>query len=299
MHSNYKTIFISIIFAYQIALILFAFAQGVESMRYFSLLQLPIFIVPILFIIKENNQISSPKNETININFPPHSEQIDIKSNFWDTVRNYLKLNLNFKPEIIVYTLWGLLGLNLLGIGVTNVTEFLLPNELIKSYNSLMRNAVEAQTSITTNHSKTIFEFIQITFFIALVPAICEEILFRGYLMKNIMVSNSPRFALIASALIFAFIHFNVVAFLPIFFIGLYLGALVYATKSIIPSMLLHFLNNFFVVISVNYGFTMNYYGQSMSILFGFLLFILGGLLMLFSYNRIDNICKTTFFRIS
>jgi membrane protease YdiL (CAAX protease family) len=94
---------------------------------------------------------------------------------------------------------------------------------------------------------------------------------------------------LITSALIFSIIHFNIGGFLPIFFIGLYLGLLVYATKSIILAIFLHFLNNFFVIISMNYV-DINY-EQNIPIGFGLLLFILGGSLALFTYSKI-KICK-------
>ena len=283
-NNNYKTNFISIIIAYYIAQMLLAFIwQNTENIRYFSVFQLAFFVAPILFFIKENIFSELTHTET-NSSIIQHQS-----SNFWNTVKNELKINLNFKPEIIVYLLWGLFGLSLLNAGVMSITEYFIPNKLMEIYDSVMKNTIATQIYLTTNHSKTIFEFLQIVFFIALIPAVCEEILFRGYLMQNIMADNSPLFALITSALIFSIIHFNIGGFLPIFFIGLYLGMLVYATKSIIPAIFLHFLNNFFIIIGMNYG-DINY-EQNIPIGFGLLLFILGGILVSFTYSKI-KICK-------
>ena len=288
MNNNYKFIFICIIIAYSIAQILLAtIERNPTIIRYFSILQIVFFVIPILYFIEEKYRIFQNNYETV------VTGKLESEQNYWDTVKENLKINFNFKPEIIVYLLWGIVGLNLLNMGAMSIIESVIPSELKKIYNSVMRDTMMAQISLTKNYSKTIFEFLQITFFIAIIPAICEEILFRGYLMQNILVRNSPRIAIIFSALIFSIIHFNICGFLPIFFIGLYLGMLVYITNSIIPAMLLHFLNNFLVIISVNFGTSINYQ-QSTPIWLAFLLLILGGALILLTYSKLIEICKTT-----
>ena len=285
---NYKTIFIGIIIAYFFAQTIIAFvAKDIDNIRYFSIFQLVFFVAPILFFLKEKQQ------NTVNIqNDFSLLETENIKQNFWQTVKNYLKINLNFKPEIFIYLLWGFVGLSLLNIGTLTIIEFLIPNSLLENYNSMMKNAIQAQIILTTNHSKTFFEILQITFFIALIPAICEEILFRGYLQQNILEQNSPTFALISTALIFSIIHFNIGGFLPIFFIGLYLGMLFYTTKSIIPAMFLHFLNNFFIIVSVNFGDTNS--EQKIPFLIGLFLFTVGGILVFFTYSKIKFLSSST-----
>ena len=78
---------------------------------------------------------------------------------------------------------------------------------------------------------------------IALAP-VAEELLFRGVLLPFL----SPRIGLTASvlstALLFAALHFNAAAFLPIFLLGLGLGALYALTGHILAPVTLHALFN-------------------------------------------------------
>lgn len=80
---------------------------------------------------------------------------------------------------------------------------------------------------------------------IALVPAICEELLFRGVLMKFVYTfSQKWWLAIGASALVFAGFHASISEFLPIFLAGIVLGLVYYYTSSLLMNILLHFLFN-------------------------------------------------------
>jgi hypothetical protein len=80
---------------------------------------------------------------------------------------------------------------------------------------------------------------------IAIIPAIGEELLFRGVLlrilrdwMKNIHV------AIIVSALLFSFIHFQFYGFLPRFLMGVAFGYLLHWSGSLWVPIIAHFVNN-------------------------------------------------------
>ena len=80
---------------------------------------------------------------------------------------------------------------------------------------------------------------------IALIPAIGEELTFRGVLQQALTKRcKSPHVAIILTAAIFSFIHFQFYGFLPRMFLGLILGYMFYATGSIWTSIGMHFLNN-------------------------------------------------------
>ncbi len=84
-----------------------------------------------------------------------------------------------------------------------------------------------------------------------LIVAIGEELVFRGYLLGNMMQSSSKEAALVFSALVFAILHslnpnFNLTAFINIFLAGLLLGINYIFTRNLWFGILLHFSWNFF-----------------------------------------------------
>jgi len=84
-----------------------------------------------------------------------------------------------------------------------------------------------------------------LVFFAMTVAApLCEEMLFRGYLMGAYRRFLSPALSIVATALLFALFHMRLqglVAILPVSFV---LGYLRVRSDSIIPSMLTHAANN-------------------------------------------------------
>jgi membrane protease YdiL (CAAX protease family) len=79
---------------------------------------------------------------------------------------------------------------------------------------------------------------------VALIPAVGEEMTFRGVLQQSLTRKMNPHVAIVLSAAIFSFIHFQFYGFLPRMFLGLLLGYMFYITGSLWTSMLMHFLNN-------------------------------------------------------
>jgi membrane protease YdiL (CAAX protease family) len=85
---------------------------------------------------------------------------------------------------------------------------------------------------------------------ICIIPAIAEELTFRGVLQQlGFGLFNSPYLGITFAAFIFAIIHFQPLNFLPIFTLGWVFGYIVYITGSLWITILLHFLNNAFRLI--------------------------------------------------
>ncbi len=78
----------------------------------------------------------------------------------------------------------------------------------------------------------------------ALIPAVSEEILFRGFLFGNLIKRLKPGTTIFITALLFAIVHFNPVGFIPLLLIGSWLGFTAYYTRSVTIPIVLHFLNN-------------------------------------------------------
>jgi sodium transport system permease protein len=77
----------------------------------------------------------------------------------------------------------------------------------------------------------------------AVTPACCEELLFRGLILSGLR-RWGPWPALLISSLLFAVAHASIYRLLPTFCLGLLLGYLVLKTGSIYCSMIAHALNN-------------------------------------------------------
>lgn len=87
-------------------------------------------------------------------------------------------------------------------------------------------------------------------FMIALIPAIGEELIFRGVL-QNIFIrwTKNTHWGIFIAAFVFSFIHFQFYGFLPRMFLGVLFGYLYVWSKSLWLPMLAHFINNGFAVI--------------------------------------------------
>lgn len=79
---------------------------------------------------------------------------------------------------------------------------------------------------------------------IALIPAIGEELTFRGVLQQALTRKCNVHLGIFLSAFIFSFIHFQFYGFLPRMFLGLILGYMFYYSGSLWTSILMHFVNN-------------------------------------------------------
>lgn len=87
-------------------------------------------------------------------------------------------------------------------------------------------------------------------FVLCAVPAVCEELLFRGA-MQGLMRPCGSAAAIFGPALLFALLHGDLVQGLTAFVCAIFLGWLAERTGSILPGMLLHFLNNCLAFLSL------------------------------------------------
>jgi membrane protease YdiL (CAAX protease family) len=95
-----------------------------------------------------------------------------------------------------------------------------------------------------------IYDLLLSLFIIAFIPALGEELLFRGTIQPILKkLFNNPHWAIWGTAFIFSFIHFQFLGFLPRFLIGAVLGYLFYWSGSIWLAILVHFVNNATAVI--------------------------------------------------
>lgn len=98
-------------------------------------------------------------------------------------------------------------------------------------------------------------------FVTAVMPAVGEEILFRGFLFGSLCTNPGRKtksgketlWAVLISALVFGAFHMSIVKLLPMALLGAAFAWIVYRTGSIYVSMILHFLNNAFSMVILKY----------------------------------------------
>lgn len=127
----------------------------------------------------------------------------------------------------------------------------------LKGLEEWMRN-LEDQGEETTKailNMKTWKDMLLSLLLMAVIPAICEEFLFRGALQRILLKMNkNPHVAIWIGAIIFSAFHLQFFGFLPRMFLGAILGYLYFYTGSLWYSIFAHFLNNaFFVLVSYYY----------------------------------------------
>ena len=149
-------------------------------------------------------------------------------------------INLNFKREkILVYLLISFFVKIFAGFIATAVASIL---ELF-NIKSTMPNFDYGSTALSI-----FLSFIRL----AIVAAIAEEFVFRGAIL-NLLKPYGKKFAILASSLLFGLFHGNVEQFISAFLMGLYFAYVACKTESIIPSVIMHFLNNFLSLFFVLY----------------------------------------------
>lgn len=87
--------------------------------------------------------------------------------------------------------------------------------------------------------------FIANLIILAVLPAIGEELIFRGILQPALTtVFRNAHFAIIFTSVLFSAMHMQFYGFLPRFFLGVFFGYLVLWTRNIWTAIWAHFLNN-------------------------------------------------------
>lgn len=84
-----------------------------------------------------------------------------------------------------------------------------------------------------------------IVFATAILPAVGEELLFRGFTFTTIRQKCKPVTSILIVSAIFGLYHMSLIKFFTTAFLGICLAVLVEKSGSILPGMLFHFLNNF------------------------------------------------------
>jgi len=124
--------------------------------------------------------------------------------------------------------------------GLSHLREMLLAND---------EQGIEMMMRLLAQNSTV--DFIVNLLLIAVLPAVAEELFFRGYLQRVLQNKMSVHAAVWITALVFSLFHLQYSGFLPRLFLGAVLGYIFVWSKSLWPSIILHFTNNAAAVFAV------------------------------------------------
>ena len=131
--------------------------------------------------------------------------------------------------------------------GACLITGLYLINIVLAS--GLARLFPESAGNVETTFSVILEDNVLAAFVvIALAPAVCEEMLFRGLILHSLKARYRIVSAIAITAALFGAYHMSLVKFIPTGLLGLALCYVTWRTGSIYPAMMMHFLNNAFSV---------------------------------------------------
>lgn len=113
-------------------------------------------------------------------------------------------------------------------------------------FDGLDKMVEDTYISLLTQNSP--LEAVFIIFIVAVVPAVCEEFFFRGFVQSSFEYKLSPFWAAFITAFFFGIYHFNPYGLIGLVALGTYFGYAAYKSDSIFVPVILHFTNNFFAV---------------------------------------------------
>lgn len=123
---------------------------------------------------------------------------------------------------------------------------------------------------------------------IALTPAICEEIFFRGYVQRTMERAVAGRSVIIVGVA-FGLFHLQPLSLISLSILGLVFGYFFYRSKSLLPSMAAHFTNNALAVLSLYTGIRIGNVDLDQIPLAWVIASFVAGALLLFWFQKITE----------
>ncbi len=163
----------------------------------------------------------------------------------------YLLLNKHTKPLTWVFTALAMLcSIPFLNYMIEWNEGLSLP-ESMQEIEKLMREMEERSREISglLLNMPRFSDYLFALFLIAFIPAIGEELLFRGVIQKLLTnIIRNAHTAIFLTAILFSFLHFQFFGFFPRTFFGLLFGYMLLWSGSLRLPIFAHFINNALVV---------------------------------------------------
>jgi sodium transport system permease protein len=145
-------------------------------------------------------------------------------------IRETLSLR-RVKPAVWIGILFAIPSANLTALGVFRLVNMIIPapQQLMERFGDVIPKGMPTW---------------QLVLYIAVLPAICEELAFRGMLLSGLRRKLRPAGLILSVGVIFGLFHVALYRLVPTAALGMVLTAIALMTGSIFPGMLLHAGNN-------------------------------------------------------
>jgi len=164
----------------------------------------------------------------------------------------YLRLKAPSAGEILV-PLVGIFSLQqMLQVYLVFQEMIPLPPEIEKLIEEVKALVEEATRNLLTAGSP--MEFLFVVLIVAVIPALSEEMLFRGLIQRSYEKGLGPARGIITTGIIFAAFHMNPFSVVPLMALGVYLGFIAYRSGSVWTGVAAHLFNNFIAVAAMYFG---------------------------------------------
>lgn len=142
-----------------------------------------------------------------------------------------------------------MLGLTVLGfVALVPIVQWVGGLVDVLPWPQAIRDFEQAQMDMIENILDQDFSIVFAISMMALTPAICEEVLFRGYIQRQAERTMGTAAAIVFSGLIFGLYHLRPTQALPLGLLGIYMAYITWRSGSLVPAILVHLANNTFAV---------------------------------------------------
>jgi len=140
---------------------------------------------------------------------------------------------------------------------ITALCALPLMGVLVEGLRRILPGAEELEEALTQAlRAESGPDLVLVLIVAALAPAVCEEVLFRGWILTTLRRSMTPSRALALQAVLFGLLHLHPLRILPMTALGLLLGWFALRSGSILAPVLGHAIFNGAIVLSVQLGDT-------------------------------------------
>lgn len=164
-----------------------------------------------------------------------------------DNLKSFLGLSAP-KPTFFIYAVLAILFAEPI---INYMEEGIRQIELPSSLSFFVK--IEEESDALINGfvwTKSFTTFLSNALMLAVAPAVCEELFFRGLFFATLKEKiKSVHICVWITAIIFALIHISIFKFIPILLLGAFLGYLRVWSGSLLVPITAHFVNNFFIVL--------------------------------------------------
>lgn len=136
---------------------------------------------------------------------------------------------------------WNVLMFSVVLGFVLHPAYMLLTRWVMAAY-PISESAIASMRPLTDQMAAT--PWIYLVLLMAIVPAICEELAFRGFMFGGLLRDNQPFRAILVTAVLFGISHGVLQQSISATAMGFLLGWITWRTGSIVPTILIHTINN-------------------------------------------------------